>query len=380
MNGFSRVLMAYTKQKSDCVPIYCGSVSSRVASHYLGHEAYVGGGIQRWREARALYEGPDAHAEYLERSRADALAWAEVCDFDFVSPTYWRYAIKPSEIIDDNTFRFVRDDGTEYVMRYIPSSEIFDCVYDSKPALDDPDDLEPQVEAMEKKAANYVPQLDFSDYHAAMAHFDYQRAAYVGGLSLAIPNTSQLWYEAVVLRPDLVERYLEAQLTVALKNIPVIAASGARFVFGGGDCANNRGLNYSPRIFRELLVPRFRKISDECKKYGIFHTFGSDGRFWDVADDLYIDAGIDGHYEHDVASEMSIRAVREKYPHITCIGGVSAATLDSKPKEAIIAEVTAAMTAAKELGGAIIGCSNLISPSTPIENVDLLLELLHKMR
>ena len=130
MNGFSRVLMAYTKQKSDCVPIYCGSVSSRIASHYLGHEAYVGGGVQQWREARVLYDGPDAHAAYLERSRADALAWAEVCDFDFVRPTYWRYAIKPSEIIDDNTFRFVRDDGTEYVMRYIPSSEIFDCVYD----------------------------------------------------------------------------------------------------------------------------------------------------------------------------------------------------------------------------------------------------------
>ena len=380
MNGFSRVLMAYSKQKSDRVPIYCGSVSSQTASHYLGHEAYVGGGVQRWREARALYDGADALAEFLERSAADALAWAKICDFDFVRPAYWRYGIKPSEIIDDCTFRFRRADGTEYVMRYVPSSEVFDCVYDSAPPLEDPDDLEAQVERMEENAANYVPNLDFTDYHRAMAHFNYQRASYVGGLSLAIPNVSQLWYEAVVLRPDLVERYLEAQLTVALKNIPVIAASGARFVFGGGDCAGGRGLIYSPEVFRKLLIPRFRKISDTCKQYSIYHTFGSDGRFWDVADDLYIDAGIDGHYELDVASGMGIRAMREKYPHITCIGGISAATLESGTKEAIIAEVTESMTAAKELGGAIIGCSNLISPSTPIANVDLMLELQHKLK
>jgi hypothetical protein len=39
-----------------------------------------------------------------------------------------------------------------------------------------------------------------------------------------------------------------------------------------------------------------------------------------------------------------------------------------------------AVLAAKELNGAIVGCSNLVSPTTPIKNFMLMMELLHKYK
>jgi len=163
-------------------------------------------------------------------------------------------------------------------------------------------------------------------------------------------------------------------------NTPVIASVGAKIVYGGGDCACNRGLIYSNEIFKQLMVPRLKRISDKCHEYNLFHVFGSDGYFWDVADSLYIDSGIDAHYEADCSCGMDIRSIRTKYPNITVIGGIAASTLDKKSQEYVKAEVTEAISAAKELFGAIVGCSNLVSPTTPIKNFMLMMELLHKLK
>lgn len=43
-------------------------------------------------------------------------------------------------------------------------------------------------------------------------------------------------------------------------------------------------------------------------------------------------------------------------------------------------EVMEAIDAAKELSGAIVGCSNLVSPTTPIRNFMLMMDLLHKYK
>jgi hypothetical protein len=218
------------------------------------------------------------------------------------------------------------------------------------------------------------------DRDYAMWIWKYEKATYTGGLSLAVPNTEPIWLEATVLRPDLVDRYLDVQMNRALKNIPVLAAVGSKFVFGGGDCAGNRGLLYSPAVFKNQIVPRLRRISDKCKEYGIFHSFGSDGYFWDVADSLYIDSGIDAHYEADCICGMDIRSIRSKYPNITVLGGISSATLETGTEDEVRAQTMEAINAAKELGGAIVGCSNLITPATPMKNFTLMMDLLHRYK
>lgn len=381
MNSYERVIAAFMKNKVDHVPIYCGSVSSSVASEVMGRSMYVGGGIQQYRESLARFQGEQAHKEFVEKSRQDAYDWTDKMGLDYVRPSYWRYPYTPSKMLDEFTFQYEREDNTHWIMRYFEKYELFDCIEDTKKQIDDVDDLEEEVIIQEEYNKRYIPKESMhKEYLDAMEYFNYKKASYTGGIGLAIPNTRPIWYEAVILRPDLVERYLDALMERALMNIPLIASIGAKIVNGGGDCACNRGLIYSNEIFRNLIVPRLKRISDKCHEYGIFHAFGSDGYFWDVADDLYIDSGIDAHYEADCSCGMDIRSLRTKYPNVTVIGGIAASTLDKANEQEVEKEVMEAIDAAKELSGAIVGCSNLVSPTTPIRNFMLMMDLLHKYK
>lgn len=70
MNSLERVQAAFRKEATDRVPVLHIGFSSAVASALLSREAYVGGGIQRWREAAALWQGEDAHREFIELFRS----------------------------------------------------------------------------------------------------------------------------------------------------------------------------------------------------------------------------------------------------------------------------------------------------------------------
>ena len=90
MTRKERILAACTHQPTDRVPLYHASISSRCASLLLGREAHVGGGIQQWREAVALWNGEQAHREFLARTLQDTIDVAKALDVDLVRPSYWR--------------------------------------------------------------------------------------------------------------------------------------------------------------------------------------------------------------------------------------------------------------------------------------------------
>ena len=104
MNSYERVIAAFMKNKVDHVPIYCGSVSSSVASEVMGYTMYVGGGIQQYRESLARFQGEQAHKEFVEKSRQDAYDWTDKMGLDYVRPSYWRYPYTPSKMLDEFTF------------------------------------------------------------------------------------------------------------------------------------------------------------------------------------------------------------------------------------------------------------------------------------
>ncbi|MDI6828496.1 MAG: hypothetical protein QME62_08450, partial [Armatimonadota bacterium] len=112
MTPKERIIASLEHKPVDKVPIYHCSISSRMASLLLGREAYVGGGIQQWREAVALWNGPEAHREFIERTRRDAIDVAKALDVDMVRPSYWRMAKKPTKRIDEYTFLYGDPDAS----------------------------------------------------------------------------------------------------------------------------------------------------------------------------------------------------------------------------------------------------------------------------
>ncbi|NOY83031.1 MAG: hypothetical protein GXP31_18690 [Kiritimatiellaeota bacterium] len=304
MKPKERVAAAFAHRVPDRIPVHHIGFSAEAAGVLLGREAYVGGGIQQWREAGALWEGPEAHAEFVERSFHDAVAVAKACGNDLVRPGYWRYSLKPTARIDEWTYLYECGPRENWrILKYDPSSE-----QASIEPVEPPREL--TFEAIEarlavKSVADYVPSEDsFAFEFRAKRLLGDDYAVRAPGVGVGLPTRDvTVWMEAMALRPDLVGRYLDIQVERARRNIAFLARNGFRYLFGGGDFAAQDGPMYSPGAFREIVLPRLQQVSQACRDHGVCHLFASDGNLWPVADDLFGASGIDGITRSTVGRE-----------------------------------------------------------------------------
>ncbi|KPJ58481.1 MAG: hypothetical protein AMS15_08325 [Planctomycetes bacterium DG_23] len=383
MTSKERVQATFEGRQVDKVPVHHLGFSSKVASALLKREAFVGGGIQKWREAQALWQGEDAHQAYVERSYRDAIDIALFCGHDIIRPTFWRHNVKPSKRIDEYTFLYAQGAEDNWrVLRYDPESEechIFDYIPRPERTFED---LKKEIEAQEAQIQDYKPkEEDFEIELRAQQQLGAAFVIRVGGVGIGLPlSEMEPWLEAVAACPDLVGRLLDIQAERAVRNIEFLAARGFRYFFGGRDFASNQGPMYSPGIFRELILPRLRRVSEACHRSGAYHLFASDGNLWKVADDLFDHSGIDGYYEIDRRAGMDLRRLRERFPGLTLIGNISSHTVHMGTKEEVIAEARSALEEARRSGRIIVGVSNFLVPDTPVENVTSLLETIREYR
>ena len=393
MTRKARLLAACAHQPTDRVPLYHASISSRAASLLLGREAHVGGAIQQWREAVALWNGEQAHREFLQRTLRDTVEVAKALDVDLVRASYWRMPEKPTRKLDDHTFLYGDPDRSWRVMRFDPETELYQVVDQSqRPACPwagahvatarEPteQDLEAQVERMERNLDDFDPRAAYfyADIAAVLQAFGGERAVAAIGVGVAVPNRSALWYELVAARPDLVKRLVQVQTEHALRRINAYAEMDVQLLLGGGDMASSQGPIYSPRFFREVMAPAFHRLTQACHAVGKYYFFASDGDLWPIADDLF--PVVDGFYEIDRRAGMDLRRLRERFPHLILVGNLSSYTLHLGTKEQVIEETLSCLQAAKECGGIIVGASNLIVPQTPEPNLRAMLDTLRDSR
>jgi len=376
-----RVAAAFEHQPTDKIPIYQAGFSSCVGSYVLGREAYVGGAIQQYREAVALWEGGDLQQEFVERSFEDACEICEELDLDMVRTIYWRKPQKPTRRIDEHSFMYGDRDKDEYweVWRFDPPTETYGQI-DCKPVPEPtPQQMAESVERGVEAAEAYDPTPDtFPDHQRALERFGETRAIPGAGVGVCI-SRERVWLEATVLYPDIVGRYLDAAAIRGPKNARVMAEMGLPYCFGGGDFAGTRGPFYSPKVFHELMLPRLQIISNSCEEAGTYHLFASDGDLWPVADDLFGASGVHGFYEVD-RMFMDMRELRDKFPHLTFLGGIRSEVLHIGSVDDVVEETRSALEAAHEIGGCIIGCSNQIVAGTPEQNFWAMMETLEEYR
>jgi len=381
MNSRERVAAAFEHQATDKVPVMHVGFSSEVASALLGREAYVGGGIQQWREAVAWWNGEDAHAEFVERSLQDAIDIALYCENDLVRTSYWRYRPKPTRRIDEYTFMYEYGPEENWrVLRFdLPSEQCHIYNYIPEAALTF-EDLEKQLDGREKALADYKPsEENYVSAFEARRRLGDEYVIRVGGAGIGIGKEA-IWLEATLLRPDLVERRLDIQVDICERNIPFLAQNGFHYIFGGDDFASNDAPFFSPKVFRQLLFPRLKRAADIFHQCGSRFNFASDGNLWPVADDLFGRTGIDGYYEIDRRAGMDMRRLRERFPDLTLIGNINSTDVATLSREEIVAQTLDCVEFAKETTSVIVGASNYFVPGTPIENVMAVLETIAENR
>jgi hypothetical protein len=376
-----RVAAAFSGESTDRIPVHHIGLSSQVASALLGREAYVGGGIQQWREAAALWRGGDAHEEFVERSYQDAIDVAGALGNDIIRASYWRYRRKPTRRIDEHTFLFEQGEPRDWeVLRFDPASEqchITSYLPESEPTFEE---IEESLAREERAIADYPPTAP--EFEArALRDLGAEYAIRCGAAAVGLPlGYANVWLAAVALRPDLVARHLDFQVEYARRTVPLLASLGFRYLFGGGDFASNDGPMYSPAAFRELVLPRLQQVSEICHQHGCHHLFASDGNLWPVADDLFGRSGIDGYYEIDRRAGMDLRELHDRFPGLTTIGNISSHTLHLGTTDDVRREVEEAVAEGKRFGKTVVGVSNYIVPGTPVGNVVAMIETVARLR
>ncbi len=379
MTGKERVMASFEGRDFDRVPIYCAGVSGRIASHVLGRDAFVGHGKQRYRETLALWQGENAHQEFVERTQRDVLELNDALDVDLVRPAYWRYPHKPTRRIDEQTFFYGEEDGNWWVMRFDPETELFQEIDRSprpEPTIDDVVRAMEQAEAAAEQGTSPTPE-SFPELVAAIEHFGERRAVHGYGTGVSVPRERH-WLEAMALEPDVVRRYLVARAKINCRTIPVMAQMGLKILFGGGDFAGKNGPLYSPGAFHHCMLPALQIVSKCCDEHDCWHFFASDGNLWPVAEDLFGNSGVQGFYEIDRRCEMDLEVLRDTFPHLKLCGGIASETLHMGTVQEVIDETRSALEVARRRGQIVVGVSNQVVPATPLENFDAMMETLHE--
>jgi hypothetical protein len=137
----------------------------------------------------------------------------------------------------------------------------------------------------------------------------------------------ELFVELMMTDPGLVEEWFDARNRAELRKVAVIANPElipVALVYDDIACKN--GPMFAPDWLRQYWVGGLRKLVEAWHSRGTYCLFHSDGNLWSVLDDL-VACGIDGLNPLEVMADMTVGAVRQRYPRLFLTGGIDVSQL-----------------------------------------------------
>jgi len=379
MTGKERFLTTFAHREPDRVPVSDQVIVSRVASGVLGRYAYTGGGEFSRDSIELLRRG---ERDFLVgRFIEDTVELHRKLELDFVAITnrtpprdYDREAL-PQKVADNIYRHQDTETGLFSVSKFSEESGLFFDI-DSSFKREGVEAIGRLVPVFERELAKPVRFKD--------GYFDgWDGIASELGKDIAIGFNAGLgfppelhWLEAIPLKPQWAELYLDVQLHHSLALIREGVKHGADFVLSECDLADNRGPFYSPDIYRRWLVPRYRKLVSCAHENGLLYIMRTDGNTRLLWTHIFDEIGVDGYEEIDREAGMDLGEMKRAVGHkITLIGNVDAAkTLVFGDRKAVFDEVRACIGTAARGGGYIMASSNSIHYNIPFRNFMYMVE------
>jgi uroporphyrinogen decarboxylase len=173
---------------------------------------------------------------------------------------------------------------------------------------------------------------------------------------------AKLFLEGMILRPDLIDRYLSAQMKSRYLMIDEAFKRGVDGVLGGNDWASSTGPLISPKHFRRFILPHFHQLVHLCHVNGKVMVKHTDGDIRRIESILLDESGIDGWHPVDPTVGLTISDYKQRYgKQITLIGNVNCGTtLVNGTRDDVINETKAVIRAGAPGGGFVLSSSNSI--------------------
>ena len=165
--------------------------------------------------------------------------------------------------------------------------------------------------------------------------------------------------------PRFVERVLDIYFDWSEAVLERACAIGFDVVASTDDMAWKNGPMYSPQVFRDLILPRIRRVARGITIPWVMHT---DGNIMPILDDI-LSLGISGLHPIEKGA-MDIRAMKRDYGNRVCLlGNVDLNILGLGTPEQTDAEVRDLIRHVAPGGGYIVTSGNSIATYLRPENV-----------
>ena len=130
----------------------------------------------------------------------------------------------------------------------------------------------------------------------------------------------------------------------------------------------------SPALFREFMLPYYKRVVSHIRSKGIELVFvDTDGNF-EVLIPLFLEAGINGFFPFERAAGMDPVRLRREWGHAFCtFGGIDKREI-ARDRDAITRAIDATVPALLEHGGYVPMLDHSAPPDIPLDNVRTMIE------
>jgi uroporphyrinogen decarboxylase len=177
--------------------------------------------------------------------------------------------------------------------------------------------------------------------------------------------------------PEWAKDIFDTEAEIAVRVLDHLEKSGVKFDGGWiyGDIAYNHAPFFSPRMYREQIMPAHARQVAWFKDRGMPVIYHTDGDFRPILP-MLIEAGVDCFQPLEAKAHIDLRELKPKYgDKVALMGNIDVMVLITNDKAQIEAEVAAKIPMAKKCGGYIYHSDHSIPPMVTWETYQFLMSL-----
>jgi len=397
VKGKQRVRVTLNHQEPDTVPIWELGFHNSVARRIMGRDVLltVGGGRTALAVLKANALGRSARQQVISRIVDDTMRFYSHMGYDMVRvrPTDFLVPFafgsgnwSPNALID------VEVEETRPLKWRVSHRDRFWSVHhynDRYETLADADDcirqggieeLRRYVEVLERQPIylSIAPLQDaLNGVRQAVEHPAGETIFLLGWGDVCYSGSTAhvaVFLEAMILEPDLVERYMEVTTEGILALVRAQAEMGVDGITGGNDWAFNIGPMFSVHHLRRFIAPYLKRIVDETHRWGLPYIKHIDGDIRKHLPVLVEEVGIDGLHAIEPAANMDIFDLKHRYgDRLVLLGNLDCDLLVRGSPQEITEQVERLMRGVAPGGGYVFSTANCVLMDVPLTNLEVML-------